>query len=200
MATYRLDAINRCLDAIGESPVNSLNSGVPDAEDASRVIDTVTKQVLNAGWVANSVFDHKLVPDLDGIIKLPPNVLKVDTAGRSQRIAVTVRQDTDGIDKLFRIAEQSFLFDGPVWVDMVYLFDIDGLPFALQNFIAAKAARVFQEGAMGSVALDSFTVRQENEAWAMLQDYEAEQEDSNALTDSYYMRVVTGRNNPLSGR
>jgi hypothetical protein len=198
MATYRLDAINRCLDAIGESPVNSPSSGVPDAEDASRVIDRITREVLEPGWVVNTV-ETTLQPDLEGVIKIAPNIIKVDTVGRDKRLAVTVRNDVDSIDKLFAIKDQTFIFTAPVLVELVYFFDIDGLPFALQNYIAAKSARVFQESAMGSVSLDNFTVRQEKEALAILQDYEAEQEDSNVLTDSAYMQIVTGRNNHLSG-
>lgn len=200
MASYRLEAINRCLDAIGEEPVNSTSSGVPDAEDASRMIDQITKEVLSAGYTSNSVFNVKLSPDIDGIVKVPSGVLKIDTTGRDASLAVTVRTDTDGIDKLYKIKDQSYVFDSPVYVDIVYLFDIDGLPFPLQNYIAARAARVFQESVMGSVSLDGFTSRREAEAWAQLLDYEAEQEDSNCLTDSYYMAVVTGRNNPLSQR
>lgn len=200
MPAYRLEAINRCLEAIGESPVNSTSSGVPDAENASRMIDQITKEVLTAGYTVNTAFNVRLLPDQDGHIKVSANVLKVDTAGRSRHIAVTVNRDVDGIDKLFDIKEQSFKFTGTVYVDIVYLFDIDGLPFPIQNYIAARAARVFQESVMGSVSLDSFTSRREAEAWAQLLDYEAEQEDSNALTDSFYMREITGRNNPLSGR
>lgn len=198
MATYRLDAINRCLDAIGETPVNSTNSGVPDAADASRMIDKVTREVLLAGWSANSVFNMALTPDIEGIIKVPGTILKIDTTGRSRGIAVTVRKDTDGIDKLFRIKDQSYQFDAPVYVDIVYLFDIDGLPFAIQNYISALAARNFQEATMGSVALDGFTDRAVTEAWTMLLDYETEQEDANQLTDSAYMRAITGRNNPIA--
>lgn len=200
MASYRLEAINRCLDAIGEEPVNSPSSGVPDAEDASRMIDQITREVLSAGYTSNSVFNVTLNQDLDGIIKVPSGVLKIDTTGRDAYLAVTVRTDTDGIDKLYKIKDQSYVFDGPVHVDIVYLFDIDALPFPLQNYIAARAARVFQESVMGSVSLDGFTSRREQEAWAQLLDYEAEQEDSNCLTDSVYMAVVTGRNNPLSYR
>lgn len=200
MPAYRQEAINRCLKAIGEAPVNSINSGVPDAEEASAVIDEVTQQVLMAGWSCNTAENVKLVPDLDGIIKVPASVLQVDTAGRDKWLNVTVRTDTDGIDKLFQVKDQTYQFTRPVYVDMTYLFDIDGLPFPLQNYIAAKAARVFQEGTFGSVSLDSFTTRGEAEAWALLMDYEADQEDSNCLTDSAYMRVVTGRNNYLSGR
>ena len=162
------------------------------------MIDRITKEVLEPGWVVNTV-ETTLQPDLEGAIKIAPNIIKVDTVGRDKRLAVTVRNDVDSIDKLFAIKDQTFIFTAPVLVELVYFFDIDGLPFALQNYIAAKSARVFQESAMGSVSLDNFTVRQEKEALAILQDYEAEQEDSNVLTDSAYMQIVTGRNNHLSG-
>lgn len=198
MATYRLEAINQCLAAIGESPVNSPNSGVPDAASASAMIDRATRKTLMAGWTVNTAFDVKLVPDLEGIIKIASNVLTVDTSGRSAGLAVTTRRDVDGIEKLFKVKDQSFRFDEPVTVDIIYYYDIDDLPFPLQNYIAALAARDFQEDAMGSVALDGFVSRSLNEAWAALLDYEAAQEDSNALRDSPYMRAVTGRNNPIS--
>ncbi|MDR3473415.1 MAG: hypothetical protein P4M09_17285 [Devosia sp.] len=201
MPAYRQDAINQCLDAIGEAPVNSTQSGVPDAEDASRMIDKVTRQVLSAGWTVNSVYNKLITPDHDGIIRVADNVLRIDTAGRSAGIAVTVRNDLDdGIDKLFKVLDESFIFTDPVYVDIVYFFDIDGLPFPLQNYIAAMSARVFQESVMGSATLDAFVKRAEAEAWAMVLDYEADQDDANALTDSPYMRAVTGRNNPLTGR
>lgn len=201
MPSYRQTAINQCLDAIGEAPVNSAHSGVPDAEDASRMIDRVTRQVLSAGWTSNSVFDVLLTPDIDGVIRVTGDIIKIDTSGRSAGTAVTVRTDIgDGIDKLFRVQDQSYQFTDPVYVDIVYYFDIDGLPFALQDYIAACSAVAFQESVMGSATLDGFTKREQAASWARLLDYEADQEDSNSLTDSPYMRAVTGRNNPLSGR
>lgn len=200
MATHRLEAINQCLRAIGEAPVNSTSSGVPDAEKANVHINQITKVVLSAGWSPNSAFDVTLTPDQDGIIKVASNILRIDTSGVDRATAVTVLKDTDSIDKLFKVKDQSFLFTDPVVCDLVYYFDIDSLPFPLQNYIAARAARQFQEDVMGSVSLDGFTSREEANAWAMLLDYEADQEDSNCLTDSYYMREITGRNNSLSWR
>jgi hypothetical protein len=200
MAQYRLQAINQCLKAIGESPVNSPQSGVPDAASASLVIDQITREVLSKGWSVNTAFAQRLVPDQDGIIKIASTVLKVDSTGRDRHIHVTVNQDVDGLDKLFDIRKQSFIFTSPILVDLVHYFDIDGLPFPIQDYIAARSARVFQEAEMGSISLDSFTSRREAEAWTALLDYEAEQEDNNVLTDSAYMREITGRNNKLSWR
>ncbi len=112
------------------------------------MVDQVTREVLMAGWSANTVSGVKLSPDLSGIIKVPPTILQVDTSGHSRSLSVTTQTDTDGIDKLFKVKDQSYIFDQSVTVDIVYFFDIDGLPFPLQNYIAARSARVFQESVM----------------------------------------------------
>jgi len=196
----KLRAVNRCLKAIGEASVNSLNSGVPDAEVALSILQEVTEDVLETGWHCNTNYGVKLVPDSNGHIIVPPSFLQVDSTARSARLDVTVRKDpNDTVLKLFNITEQTFVFSGPVIADVIVNLDYDGLPLALQNYISARAAREFQESQMASVSLDGFTVRAEQAAWAKLQDYEAEAEDSNCLTDSAYMRYVRGRNSPISG-
>lgn len=201
MPAYRLNAINQCLDAIGEAPVNDTTSDVPDAQDASRIIDRVTRQVLSAGWSANSAFEVTLTPDMEGTIRVPDNILSVDTSGKDAALSVvTQRDENDGQDKLFKVVDQTFSFTDPVTVDIVYLFDIDALPFALQNYITALSAKAFQKSVLGATSLNTQLQEDVDAAWALLLDYESGQEDNNVLTDSPYMRVVTGRNNPLSGR
>ncbi|MFG1227146.1 hypothetical protein [Xanthobacter wiegelii] len=196
----KLKAVNRCLRAIGEAPVNSLSSGVPDAEVAMAVLDDVTEEVLEVGWHCNTRREVRLLPDVNGQIAVPSDYLQVDTVGTSANIDVTVSKDPqDDIIKLFNITEQTYEFSGPVYVDVILRLDYEGLPLALRNYIAAKSARVFQENQMGSTSLDAFTSRAESEAWAKLQDYEAEVEDANCLTDSAYMRYVRYRNSPISG-
>jgi len=199
--SYKLKAINRCLAAIGESPVNSLSSGLPDAGKASTFIDEVTLDVLSAGWHSNSSYNIELNPDNDGFIKVASNVIRIDSSGVSAWINVAVRRDpSDQILKLYNIEEATYVFEDSVWVDIVYSFEIDDLPYSLQNYISARSARVFQSRVLSSVSLDSFTTREEGEAWAKLVDHEAEVEDSNALLDSPYIRAVIGRNNRLYGR
>lgn len=195
----RLDAINQCLDAIGEEPVSSLASGLDDAARAERALDKVSREVQEKGWQCNRDENFKLVPNNDGLIQVPSNVLRIDTVGRSKMIDVTVRQRSDGNHYLYNIKTQSFKFDGPVYVDIIWQFDFEGLTPALQMYIAAKAAREYQESEMGSVNLDSFARRQEMEAWAALLDAEAEAEDSNILTQSTHCAWITGRLNPLYG-
>ena len=42
----KLEAVNIVLDSIGETPVSSLTSGLPDAESAEAKLDEVTTEVL----------------------------------------------------------------------------------------------------------------------------------------------------------
>lgn len=199
--SYLLTAINRCLRAIGETPVNSTDSGLPDAGEAYKVIEDVTYEVLSAGWEANTSRGLTLTPSMSHQIAVPATYLRVDTVDEDRHIHVTVRRDpNDGIAKLYNVKDNTFEFMSPVKVDVVHYFTIDELTFPLQNFISARAARVFQETQMGSVSLDSFTMRAEQEAWAKLIDAEAENADHNALRDSPYMATITGRFNTLSGR
>jgi len=50
----KLDAVNRCLRAIGEARINSLDSGVPDAADAEALIDETVTEILGSGWHFNT--------------------------------------------------------------------------------------------------------------------------------------------------
>ncbi len=192
---FKLKAVNRCLRAIGESPVNSLASGVPDAEDALAIVDDMTELVLSMGWHSNTSYGVVFYPDMSGEIGIPPNVLRIDSSGRSAHINVTAREDlNDSLKKLFNVDEQSFLFEQPVECDVVYHYDIDGLPYALQDYIACSAAVRFQESTMSSQVLDAFVKRAESEAWARLLDAELEAEDANVLKDSHDVRRIVRRN------
>lgn len=96
--------------------------------------------------------------------------------------------------------DRTFTFDKDITCDIVWEFPFEDLTYELQAYIAAKAARKFQASELGSVAMDGFAVRNEQEAWAALQDAEAESEDSNILTDSPYAREVVRRYNVFYGR
>lgn len=199
--SYLLTAVNRCLSAIGETPVNSLQSGLPDAADAQRAVEEVAQEVLSSGWNSNTSYGLTLTPDNEGCIAVPTDYLRVDSSGTDAHVAVTVRADPDTkVRKLWRTKERTFTFDRPILVDVVHSFGIDEIPFHLQNYISARAARVFQERVLGSTSLDGFTRRAEAEAWAKALDAEAEIADHNCLAESPYMRAVTARNNPLRWR
>jgi len=195
----KLDAVNIVLNAIGETPVSSLTSGLPDAESAESKLDGTIKEVLSKGWHQNLERSIVMSRNKDGEIVVPRQYLRVDTVGRDESINVVIRKQS-GKRKLFDVANYSYKISKDVVVDAIIEIEFDALTFELQNYIAMRAARKFQESAMGSAALDGFAVRQEQEAYAALMDAEAESEDNNILRNSAHVFYATHRNHPLSGR
>tara|TARA_S200002703_G_scaffold153105_1_gene154270 strand:- start:647 stop:1243 length:597 start_codon:yes stop_codon:yes gene_type:complete len=195
----KLEAVNVVLDSIGETPVSSLTSGLPDAEAAEAKLDEVTTEVLAKGWHQNTNYNVKLTRNYLNKIVIPNTYIKVDTVGENKELNVTVRTEQN-VRYLFDLKEQTFIFDTDPYCNVVIKLDFPDLTPTMQLYIARKAARTFQESAMGSAALDSFTVRSEAESYAALLDAEAEVEDNNILKDSPHVLQATRRYNVLFGR
>lgn len=195
----KLEAVNIVLDSIGETPVSSLTSGLPDAEAAEAKLDEVTTEVLAKGWHQNTNYNVKLTRNYLNKIVIPNTYIKVDTVGENKELNVTVRTEQN-VRYLFDLKKQTFIFDTDPYCNVVIKLDFPDLTPTMQLYIARKAARTFQESAMGSAALDSFTVRSEAESYAALLDAEAEVEDNNILKDSPHVLQATRRYNVLFGR
>lgn len=195
----KLDAVNLILDGIGEEPVSSLNSGLPDAETAERFLDRVSREVQAKGWHCNTDFKYRLIPDENSLIRLPQTILRIDTTYTDKNINVTVR---DYLDKkhLYNVKDQTFEFPRAILVNVVWEFLFEDLTYELQNYIAYHAARRFQTSEMSSISLDRLLEEGEAMAWAALMDAETESEDLNILKDSPHARWVAFRYNRTYGR
>lgn len=195
MGMSKLEAVNLMLDTIGESPVSSLQSGLADAETAERIFNQVDKDVQAVGWHSNRDRNKKLLRDETNKIPLPSTVLTVDTVGEHKHVNVTARGDY-----LYDIKNQTDTWTSAtdndhtyLYVDIVQQYDYETLPYSLQRYIAARAAREFQESVLSSSTLDAFTVRKESELYAALIQDEAEKEDCNVLTDNNYSYKISRR-------
>ncbi len=197
----KLDAVNKCLRAIGEERLNSLDSGVPDASAAEAIIDEVTTEVLSLGWSDNTEQGVTLNPGPNKKIVVSDKTLKVTGQRQDYYRRLTIRRpQVEGPHYLFDLATNTDTFKRPITVNVVRHFEFESLPNEFKNYIANRSARIFQETSMGSQALDVFTARQEAEAWARLLDHEAETSGLNALHDSPTMAHMTYRNQPIGWR
>lgn len=187
----KLEAVNIMLDAIGETPVSSLSSGLPDAEAAERVLNEISRDVQESGFHCNTDEELTLVPDVDGYIQLPQNTLKVDPSGDSQYLDLVERAG-----KLYDRENATYEFSEAVVVDLVIELDYQELPYRLANYIARRAARIYHERVLGSVALDSMIQKNEDDAKAKLEDSEFDADDANVLRQSESVRRIAWRNNP----
>lgn len=177
----RLDAVNAMLEAIGEDPVNSLTSGNPDAEAAVRKLDAVKTKILADGWHCNTRESITLTANASGVITAPGNCLSIDTVGWSRRYDVILKGTT-----LFNRGEDTATFPVGLRLQVDYTLDLewDDLTYTLKQYIAARAAREFQAGAISSTTLDSFVSRDEIDALFKAKAEDMNTRDINMLRDN----------------
>jgi hypothetical protein len=84
--TTKLEAVNTMLSTIGEAPVNSLATGLIDAETAETILNNVSREVQARGWNFNTEYDYTFSPNVDGEIDLPANIIRADLAQSLQKV------------------------------------------------------------------------------------------------------------------
>jgi len=179
--TSKLDAINSMLIGIGEAPVNTLNSGLQEAEVAEIVLDSISREVQSGGWVFNTDIRYTLSPNSSNIISLPSNTLRVDTTGLKRDYNTDVIERDN---KLYDRTKNSFEFTAAVEVDIILLFDFIELPEIARQYITLRAGRKFQENIIGSGEMTQLQFKDEQQALFALRAADAENADFN-IFDNY---------------
>lgn len=179
--TTKLDAVNTILISIGEAPVNTLGSGLQEAEIAEVILDNINREVQSKGWTFNTDLRMTLSPNASGFIDLPSNCIKIDV------ISVLRDYTTDIVERNRRLYDRvtnSFVFTKDIDVDMVILLSFDGLPEVARRYITLRAGRKFQENIIGSPTLSKLQADEEGSALIALKEAEAESGDFN-IFDHY---------------
>ena len=194
--TSKLDAINSILIGIGEAPVNTLNSGLQEAEVAEIVLDSISREVQSMGWVFNTDIRYTLSPNSSDNIPLPSNTLRVDTTGLKRDYNKDIIERDN---KLYNRITNSFIFTEDVEVDIIFLFDFAELPEIARQYIALRAGRKFQENIIGSGEMTQLQWKDEQSALFALRAADAENSDFN-IFDNYdtYAAVDRTQGSPVS--
>lgn len=190
-ATTKLEAVNTLMTAIGEAPVNSLTSGLVDAETAETILDSVSREVQSQGWNFNTDFERSFTPDANKQIPIPSDILRIDMAERrTSELDVVARGS-----KLYNRATNSFYFDSSisaVSMNAVVLLNFDELPESARRYVTIRSARIFQDRVVGSDTLHAFQQRDELQALVELKDADGEVSDYN-IFDNYAVASVIDR-------
>ena len=179
--TSKLDAINSMLIGVGEAPVNTLNSGLQEAEIAAITLDTISREVQSAGWSFNTDIRYTLSTNSLGHIPVPSNCLQIDTTSLRRDY------DTDIVlrnQKLYDRTKNTFVFTDEVVVDMVQLFEFEEIPEVARRYITLRAGRKFQENILGSETMTSLQYKDEQQALFALREAESQVADFN-IFDNY---------------
>lgn len=185
--TTKLEAVNIMLSSIGESPVNSLTSGLVDAEMAETILDATSRDTQSMGWHFNTEVNYRIAPIASGEILLPANCLRVDGITTETQFDLVQRGG-----KLYDRKNHTYLIGTTVTVDMVVMLDFEEMPEAARRYVTLKSARVFQDRAVGSAELHGFQERDELRALVELKDMEADTAD-HTIFDNYSVARVLDR-------
>jgi hypothetical protein len=158
--TTKLEAVNQMFTGIGQAPVVSLDASNPEVASAIAILDAVSREVQGEGWHFNTEINYPFTPNNDGDIFVPPNVLQIsDNKTSSVQRYQTVIRGGQLYDKL----SHSFTFPtgGPIYCDVVWLFDFEDLPQVFKDYISQRAARVFAGRVVGSKEMFQFNAQDE---------------------------------------
>lgn len=176
-----LEAVNRMLASIGQSPVNTLEvSGIPDVTRARRFLREVLLDVQTHGWSWNRDINYELQPDPDGNIVIPASALEVDPSDKTANYVVRWNSNIGQL-ALYDPGEQTFVFEDPVEVDITWAFEFNELPQAARTYVAIAASRKFQAQTVSSATLDGYNQNDEDAAWRRLDRMERRVRDTNSF-------------------
>jgi hypothetical protein len=181
-STTKLAAVNTMLFTIGESPVNTLSGGSGvDAVTAVQTLDAVAREVQSEGWAFNTEKSYPLLRQAFAplVIYVPDAALECDPSDPTAEIVVRG-------NRLYDLKNHTFEFpDTPkINCDIIWNFEFDELPETARRYITIRASRIFQDGAVGSETLHTFTERDEFQARARFRKGNSRVRDKNLLRGS----------------
>ena len=177
--TTKLEAVNVMLSAIGEAPVNSLSSGLIEAEIAESILNTIDREVQSMGWHFNTDLNRSFAQDTLGQIILPTDILRADATLKADAPNLVQR----GL-KMYDRANHTFVVGAPANLDVVVQLLFDDVPEPAKRYMVLRATRVFQDRVVGSGTLHDFQQRDEAEALIQLKDFDKSADDHN-IFDNY---------------
>lgn len=187
--TTELEAVNVCLANIGESPVSAITGDITvDAALARDLVRQVTREVQAHGFYWNTEIKYTLIPNTAENLVLPANILSIDTVDKDQDKDLVARGRL-----LYDRRNHTYSFTEKVTVDMVVALGFEELPEICRRYIAVRSARIYQERVMGSGAVSSFNIADEDMARAALLAENMEVEDNNMLTGNTAVTRVLSR-------
>jgi hypothetical protein len=158
--TTRLQAINQMLSGIGQAPVVSLDVANPELALALEILDAVNREIQGEGWHFNTEINYPFMPDINGEILIPQNVLSISDNKTSnvQKYQTVLRSG-----KLYDKVNHTYTFPtgSPIKCDVVWLFDFEDLPQVFKDYVTQRAARVFAGRALGSTEMVNFNAQDE---------------------------------------
>lgn len=185
-----LEAVNSMLAAIGEAPFNSLDADTTsETQFARNLLRDKSREVQTSGWYFNTERDYELLRDVNtGEINIPPDFIHVDLETYQGDIEVVRRGS-----RLYDLKNHTYVFDRDLKARIVRFLPWDELPGEAHVFIAALAAREFQQQELGEATTDTFKREDVAHAQRLMRRRQSRQSDRNAFRQWDVFRAVSNR-------
>lgn len=173
----KLDAVNELLASVGSSPVNTLDDDLSvDVITATRVIDSVSKEVQSRGWSFNTLNSVTLPSDAEtGYVACPNNFIRFFSTSYQ-----LIRRN----GYFYDLATDSNEFVGGLSLtELVKEVEFEELPDVFRHYITCRSARIFQVRMLNSPELDSALRADENDAYTQIINYDLMQGNYNIYND-----------------
>lgn len=181
--TTQLSAVNSMLSTIGEAPVNSLSSGLVDAETAETILNEVSRDVQSLGWNFNTEPNYTVAADSDGNVVLPSEVVRADLANSVTKYRSSKNEYVQRGNKMYDKVNHTYNIGEALKLDVVVLLAFEQLPEVARRYITLKASRLFQERVVGSDTLSAMNRADEEQALYALREMEGDNADYNIFDD-----------------
>ena len=180
--TTLLDAVNICLENIGEQAVDQLDDEqIQDARTAQRTCLEIHKEGQTRGWSWNTEYSYPFKKDSSSKeIVVPENAVEWAPSAYQYNGRFQLRGD-----RVYDLLNRTYTFDDTVdeiCADVIWLLSWDEVPEAFNRWVTIRAARIFSDRALGSEALFKYTSKDEADAKSELERVEMQQENPNMLT------------------
>ena len=164
--TTELDAVNVCLNVIGEASISSLTGTLPFEVTLARdIIEEVARELCQDSYLFNTETDVTMASSASQV-SVPASYIRI--------ISTTpyVIRDNGGAPILYDMNNGTSTITSDVTADVVYLLDFVDLPEAAKRYVNIRAARTYADRLVGSKDIRAFTERDELEAKAKLASYQ----------------------------
>jgi len=180
--TTLLEAVNVCLQSIGEQPVDSLdNHQLQDARIAESTILELHREGQLRGWSWNTEYDYPFERDaVTKEIVVPANVVRwaPNPYEYARRFQLRGQRVYDRELRTYKFDD----FTTEIRADVVWVLSFDECPEPFNRYTTMRAARVFSARTLGNDSMVRFSAADEQAALTELQRMELENNEYNMLT------------------
>lgn len=182
--TTKLEAINTMLSCIKHAPLNSLEGTFNTfAVSAKNLLDDETVRVQLKSYDFNSEDNYPLLPDKDGYIKIPENIIKVEVPQVYLNRYVVRNQ------KIYDKVEHTFKIKHPLYVSVVFSLTFEELPEVVRRYVTMSAAVKFVQRELGSQTACVYTQQDLQQARADLMNHEIDLGNYTMIKEFYTREI-----------